>query len=50
MKCAGVISPQYRGAHLSKSFPLLQEMMGRSMGMAMVYADNFSSSQILISD
>ena len=46
----GVISPQHRGAHLSKIFPLRQEMMGRSMDNGMVYPDNFSFSQILISD
>ncbi|MDM0051959.1 hypothetical protein [Variovorax sp. J22R115] len=31
------ISPKHRGAHLSRSVPLLEEALGRAMGMGMAY-------------
>jgi hypothetical protein len=33
----GAISPDHRGAHLSRALLLLEEAIGRSMGMGMVY-------------
>ena len=31
------ISPRHRGAHLSRSVPLLEEALGRAMGLGMAY-------------
>ena len=33
----GVISPEHRGAHLSRALLSLEEAIGRAMGMGMVY-------------
>ena len=33
----GAISPEHRGSHLSRNFLLLEEALGRAMGMGMVY-------------
>ncbi|MDM0077061.1 hypothetical protein QTH90_21810 [Variovorax sp. J2P1-59] len=33
----GAISPRHRGAHLSRSVPLLEEALGRATGMGMAY-------------
>lgn len=33
----GVISPEHRGAHLSRNVLMLEEALGRAMGLGMVY-------------